>query len=241
MIVHTCGCVFGYWCRSPLSYSFWCLDSLRSMKAALYLRISTNDKGQNVQVQEGPLSEWVVRLGYEPVVYSEEGISGAKTTRPVLERLRTVVRRREVSAVAVWKLDRLGRSLSHLLQLLEEMEAHGIRLLVHDMAMDTATPQGRLFFSIMGAFAEFERALTAERVRDGLGFAQSHGTRSGRPIGRPRTERDFWTIYDTLIGRAGEPGLVSKVAREFGVPRAWLYREVIPELKKVGGWSKGGG
>ena len=206
------------------------------MKAALYLRVSTVDKGQNVQVQEVPLRQWVERLEYEPVVYAEEGVSGAKTTRPVLEHLRKAVRRREVSAVAVWKLDRLGRSLRHLLQLLEEFEAHGIRLLVHDMAIDTGTPQGRFFFSVMGAFAEFERALIAERVRDGLEFAQSHGTRSGRPIGRPRAERDFGTIYDTLLGRAGEPGLVAKIAREFGVSRSWLYRNVIPALEREEAW-----
>ena len=212
------------------------------MKAALYLRVSTIDKGQNLQVQEVPLRRWVQRLGYKPSVYAEEGVSGARTTRPVLERLRKSVRRREVAAVAVWKLDRLGRSLRHLLQLLEEFESHGIRLLVHDMAMDTGTPQGKLFFSIMGAFAEFERALIAERVKDGLQFAQSHGTRSGRPIGRPRAKRDFSTIYDALYGRSGEPGLVTKVAREFGVSRTWIYDNVVPALEREGAWrpARGG-
>ena len=166
------------------------------MKAALYLRVSTVDKGQNVQVQEVPLRQWVERLEYEPVVYAEEGVSGAKTTRPVLEHLRKAVRRREVSAVAVWKLDRLGRSLRHLLQLLEEFEAHGIRLLVHDMAMDTGTPQGRFFFSVMGAFAEFERALIAERVKDGLEFARATEPGPDGPSagpGRRGTFRQFTT------------------------------------------------
>ena len=201
------------------------------MKAGLYLRVSTIDKGQNVQVQEAPLREWVDRLGYEAVVYAEPGVSGATTTRPVLDQLIKGVRRREVAAVAVWKLDRLGRSLEHLLQLLREFEANEVRLLVHDMAVDTSTPQGRLFFSMVGVFAEFERGLIAERVKEGVVFAKAHGTRSGRSIGRPRAQRDFMTIYDTMQSRAGERGLVSKIAKEYGVSRAWLYRNVIPMLE----------
>ena len=200
------------------------------MKAALYLRVSTIDKGQNVQVQEAPLREWVSRLGYEPVLYAEEGVSGAATTRPVLDQLINAVRRREVSAVAVWKLDRLGRSLEHLLQLLKEFEANEVRLLVHDMAVDTSTPQGRLFFSMVGAFAEFERALIAERVKEGVAFAKAHGTKSGRAIGRPRAKKDLTAIYDAMISRDGEPGLASNIAREFGVSRTWLYDNVIPML-----------
>ena len=204
------------------------------MKAALYLRVSTIDKGQNVQVQEAPLREWVNRLGYEAVVYAEAGVSGSKTTRPVLDQLVKAVRRREVAAVAVWKLDRLGRSLEHLLQLLREFEANEVRLLVHDMAADTSTPQGRLFFSMVGAFAEFERGLIAERVKEGVVFAKAHGTRSGRSIGRPRAQRDFSTIYDAMLNRAGEPGLVTNIAREYGVSRTWLYDNIIPMLEARG-------
>ena len=117
------------------------------------------------------------------------------------------------------------------MQLLREFEANEVRLLVHDMAVDTSTPQGRLFFSMVGAFAEFERGLIAERVKEGVVFAKAHGTRSGRSIGRPRAQRDFMTIYDTMQSRAGERGLVSKIAKEYGVSRAWLYRNVIPMLE----------
>ena len=167
--------------------------------AALYLRVSTVDRGQEVNVQEELLLEWVERLGYEPVVYAESGVSGATTSRPVLDRLMADVRRREVQAVAVLRLDRLGRSLSHLLQLL----------------------------------SEFERALIAERVKDGLAYAKSHGTKSGRPIGRPRLSVDFMAICDALRGRSRKPGAVARVAREFGVSRGWLYKWVIPTLDGV--------
>ena len=202
------------------------------MNAALYLRVSTVDKGQNVQVQEEPLRAWVERLGYEPVVYAEDGISGATTSRPVLDLMMMVVRRREVQAVAVWKLDRLGRSLAHLLQLLGEFEANGVRLLVHGMAIDTSTPQGKLFFSMVGAFSEFERALIAERVKDGMAHAKRHGTKTGRPIGRPKAQVDFSTIFDTMLEN---PELsVAAAARRWKVSRGWFYDHVVPMLREKG-------
>ena len=194
----------------------------RGMKAALYLRVSTIDQGQEPQVQESPLREWAERLGYEPAVYAEFGVSGAKTRRPALDRLIRAVRRREVQAVMVLKLDRLGRSLSHLLQLLGEFEANGVRLLIHDSALDTGTPQGKLFFEIMGAFAEYERSLIAERVKHGLHYARAHGTRSGRDIGRPRAAIDFRIVLDTISGP--ESRTVAAQARRLGISRATLYR-----------------
>ena len=196
--------------------------------AACYVRVSTVDKGQDLNVQIDPLREWVARLGYEPVVYAEEGVSGAKTTRPVLDAMMKAVRRREVQAVAVWKLDRLGRSLEHLLQLLSEFQTNGVRLLVHDMAMDTSTPQGKLFFSMVGAFAEFERGMIAERVKDGLAYALAHGTKSGRPIGRPPLEIDVIKVCDALRGRLRERGAIAEVARRFGVSRGWIHKHVVP-------------
>ena len=191
-------------------------------RAALYLRVSTTDKGQNVQVQEEPLREWVERLGFDPVVYAEDGVSGATTSRRVLDLLMRAVRRREVQAVAVSRLDRLGRSLSHLLQLLGEFDANGVRLLIHDLAIDTSTPQGRLFFSVIGAMAEFERGMIAERVRDGLEYAKRHGTKSGNPIGRPRAPIDFLTIYNTVSRE--DLRSVAAQAWELGISRATLYK-----------------
>ena len=85
----------------------------------------------------------------------------------------------------------------------------------------------------MDTMPEFERGLIADRVKDGLASAQAHGAQSGKPIGRPRLNVDFVAIRDALCRRQNEPGVVTKVAREFQVSRDWLYKWVIPVLDAV--------
>ena len=84
------------------------------MKAAIYARVSTIDKGQNVEVQIEPLREWVQRLGYTAEIFQESGVSGASDSRPVLDELRARLRRSEFDALAIWRLDRISRSLGHI-------------------------------------------------------------------------------------------------------------------------------
>ena len=146
--------------------------------AAIYSRVSTVDKNQLVAVQEDILQEWLDRLGYDIVIYREEGVSGAKTSRPILDELMKAVRRREICAVAILHLDRLGRNLSHLLQIVAELEANGIRLLEHSHGVDTETPHGKMFLQMRGVFAEYERNILAERVKEGMDYAKRHGTNS---------------------------------------------------------------
>ena len=207
------------------------------MKAAIYTRVSTNDKDQNPKVQEELLRPWVESLGYVPVLFQEEGVSGAKTSRPALDRMLVAAKRRNIQAVAVWRLDRLGRSLVHLLVMLQELQDRGIRLLIHDQGVDTGTPHGKLLFSVVGAFSEYERSLMAERIRDGMTYAKVHGTRSGRPVGRPGFDKCLPAIRDALLKLSGRRGAVTIVAREFDVSPAWLYKHVIPGLKVEGLWS----
>ena len=192
------------------------------MKAAIYARVSTVDKDQLPWVQIDLLLPWLERLGYEPTIFVEEGVSGAKESRPVLNNLLDRIRRREFAAIAVQKLDRLGRSLQHLLQLLAEFDVNQCRLLVHDAAMDTATPQGKLFFQMAGAFAEYERSMIAERVKAGMGYAAEHGTKSGKPIGRPRLDVDPAAVRAFL----DNGGSINAAARVFGVSRPWVYANV---------------
>ena len=201
------------------------------MRAAIYSRVSTVDKAQRPEVQEEILEAWVKRLDppYEPVLFREAGISGATTSRPELDRLMKAVRRREVQAVAVLKLDRLGRSLLHLLQLLQEFDAHGARLLIHDQAIDTGTPAGKAMFSMLGIFSEFERSMIAERVKAGMAYAKSHGTRTGRPTGRPPAGVDIVKVCEALA-LDSERGAIPRVAGQFGVSPAWVYKWVVPVL-----------
>lgn len=109
-------------------------------------------------------------------------VSGATHSRPALDRLLNDVQRGKVQAVAVWKLDRLGRSLSHVLTVLDTFDKAGVAFVsLHDAGVDTSSPTGKLFTAIVGAFAEFERELIRERVVAGVRSAQAKGVHCGRP------------------------------------------------------------
>jgi DNA invertase Pin-like site-specific DNA recombinase len=115
-------------------------------------------------------------------VFEDAGISGAKgrKDRPALDALLKSVARREVDMVAAWSVDRLGRSLTDLLDFLRELHAKGVDLFLHQQGLDTSTPSGRAMFQMMGVFAEFERAMIRERVLAGLARAKEQGINLGR-------------------------------------------------------------
>lgn len=114
--------------------------------------------------------------------FDDNGISGAKgrDKRPALDAMLKAVTRREFDLVMAWSVDRLGRSLQHLVGLLEELHAAGVDLYLHQQGLDTATPAGRAMFQAMGVFAEFERAMIRERVKSGLEQAKAQGKQLGR-------------------------------------------------------------
>lgn len=151
-------------------------------RVALYVRVSTND--QTTKNQQRELKEVARRHGWKIVeVLEDAGISGAKgrSQRPGLDALLKGVARREFDIVAVWSVDRLGRSLQDLVGLLQELHAKGVDLYLHQQGVDTTTPGGKALFQMLGVFAEFERALIRERVRAGLARAKAEGKRLGRP------------------------------------------------------------
>lgn len=151
------------------------------MKAALYARVSTHN-GQDPTMQTREMEEYCQRRGWELVdSYVDTGVSGSKDSRPQLNRLMIDAKHRRFDAVLVWKLDRFGRSLKHLVNALAELEALGIAFVSLKDNLDLATPAGRLMFQIIGAMAEFERSLIQERVRAGLRNAKAKGKRLGRP------------------------------------------------------------
>lgn len=151
------------------------------MRAALYARVSTNN-GQSPQMQLRELREYGKRRGWKIAAeYVDEGISGAKDSRPELNKLTADAHRRRFDAVVVWKFDRFARSVSHLLRALENFQALGIEFVSLSESLDTSTPAGKMVFTVLGAVAELERSLIGERVRAGLRNARAKGIRLGRP------------------------------------------------------------
>ncbi len=152
------------------------------MKAAIYARVSTANNSQDPEVQLRELREYCQRRGWEIASeFMDMGVSGSKDSRPQLNRLMADAHRRRFDAVVVWKFDRFARSVSHLLRALETFKALGIEFVSLSEQVDTSTPTGRMIFTVLGAVAELERSLIAERVRAGLRNARAKGKRLGRP------------------------------------------------------------
>jgi len=151
--------------------------------AAIYARVSTVDQEPENQLQE--LRRYAEARGWTTTEFVDRGVSGAKDRRAALDELLKAVRRRQVHVVVVWSLDRLGRSLRHLIALLDEFQHVGVGFVSLREGLDCATPAGRLQWQIIGAISEFERARIQERVRAGLQRARAQGKRLGRPRTRP--------------------------------------------------------
>lgn len=153
------------------------------MKTAIYARVSTVGNGQSPEMQLRELREYCERRGWEIAgEYVDAGVSGAKDSRPELNRLLADGHQRKFDAVVCWKFDRFARSVSHLLRALETFKALGVEFVSLSEQVDTSTPTGKMVFTILGAVAELERSLIAERVRAGLRNARAKGQRLGRPM-----------------------------------------------------------
>ncbi|MCG8420917.1 MAG: recombinase family protein [Proteobacteria bacterium] len=200
----------------------------KSPKAAIYARVSTTGNGQDVGLQLDELRQVARQRGWKVVnEYVDDGVSGAKETRPQLDQLMGDARRGKIDLVAVWKLDRLGRSLAHLLRLLDELAALGVGFVsVRDSGMDTTSPTGRLMLQILGAFAEFERAMIQERVVAGVRRAQA----AGKHCGRPKVDMDLRPALALLDQGRG----LKQVATILGVSRSTLRRR----LEDQGHWPR---
>lgn len=152
------------------------------MKAALYLRVSTVD--QTTLNQELELLKYCQRENIEVFkIYKDEGVSGSKTSRPQLDLMLQDMRARCFEVIVVWKFDRLGRSTQHLLQVLEELKNKKVRLIATSQNIDTSTPMGEFFFTILAGFSQMERELIRERIKLGLARRKSQGKSVGRQKG----------------------------------------------------------
>ncbi len=157
------------------------LSSQEIRSVALYARVSTLN-GQNPDLQLAELREYAQRRGWH--VHSEYvdlGVSGARESRPELNKMLSDAHARRFDAILCWKLDRLGRSLKHLVVTLEDLQAYGVAFISLRDNLDLSTPSGRLMFHVVAAMAEFERALIRERVSAGIQAARNRGQRIGRP------------------------------------------------------------
>ncbi len=129
------------------------------------------------------LRDYCERNNYKRVGEYCDKISGAKTSRPELDRMLQDMREGKFEAVLVWKFDRLGRSTAHLLQVLEELKNKNIRLIATSQNIDTNTAMGKFFFTILSGFAEMEREIITERINLGLSRVKREGKKLGRPVG----------------------------------------------------------
>lgn len=151
------------------------------MRIVLYARVSTLN-GQNPEMQLAELREYAQRRGWTIAgEYVDIGVSGSKESRPELNKMLAAAHARAFDGVLVWKLDRLGRSLKHLVTTIEDLSAYGVAFISLRDNLDLSTPSGRLMMHIIGAMAEFERELIRERVTAGIHAARQRGSRIGRP------------------------------------------------------------
>jgi DNA invertase Pin-like site-specific DNA recombinase len=162
------------------------------MRAAIYARVSTFDQEPENQLAE--LRRYAAAREWTVAEHVDRAISGAKDRRPALDTLLADARRRRFDVLVVWRLDRLGRNLRHLITLLEELNALGIAFVSLNEGIDATTPAGKLQMHILGAIAEFERARIAERVKAGLQRARAQGKRLGRPTEGTSRDRSSWRL-----------------------------------------------
>jgi DNA invertase Pin-like site-specific DNA recombinase len=158
------------------------MTSLRPKRIGLYARVSTKQHGQNPETQLMPLRDFAAARGFVIVEeYVDVGISGAKASRPQLDRMMADARKRRFDGICVARFDRFARSVKHLVTALEEFNALGVDFISLNESIDTSTPMGKMVFTILGAVAELERSLIRERVQAGVDRARRQGKRLGRP------------------------------------------------------------
>lgn len=183
-----------------------------------YMRVSTADERQSVDLQRDAL----IAAGVDERHLFEDQASGARDDRPGLKACLAYLKAGD--GLVVWKLDRLGRSLPHLLEIMGDLRKRQVAFRSLTEQMDTTTPHGELLFSLFGALAQFERQLTRERVIAGLAAAKRRGRNGGRPLAIDKEQLE--QIVTALAGGASK----ASVCRSFKVPRSTL----LDTLERIG-------
>jgi DNA invertase Pin-like site-specific DNA recombinase len=193
----------------------------QSKVAALYARVSTDQQTTQNQLKE--LRAVARRMGWKlDGEFIDQGVSGAKgrDQRPAFDNMLKAATRKEFDVILAWSVDRLGRSLQHLVSFLGEIHAKGIDLYLHQQGIDTTTPAGKALFQMCGVFAEFERAMIQERVKAGLARARAQGKTLGRPRVAPSIERSIRRARDKGKG-------IKKIARELRIGVGTVQRVLV--------------
>jgi DNA invertase Pin-like site-specific DNA recombinase len=193
-----------------------------------YMRVSKADGSQTTDLQRDAL----LAAGVKPKALYEDKASGKRDDRPHLAACLKALR--DGDTLLVWKLDRLGRDLRHLVNIVHELTERGVGLKVltgQGAAIDTTTASGKLVFGIFAALAEFERELISERTKAGLASARARGRKGGRPYKMTPAK-----IRLAMASMGKKDTNVSALCKELGITRQTLYRHVAPtgELREAG-------
>src|SRR5437762_3248246 len=187
-------------------------------RVAIYIRVSTSKQDTDNQRRE--LEAVAKRSGWQVVkVFEDAGISGAKgrDKRPGLDALMKAVNGKEFDMVASWSVDRLGRSLTDLLNILQALHDKGVGLFLHQQGLDTTTSAGKAMFQMLGVFAEFERGIIRERVNAGLARARGNGVKLGRRRVKPSIQARVLELRDKGDG-------IHKIRKKLGIGASVVQR-----------------
>ncbi len=204
---------------------------MKPKRVAIYARVSTHGKGQDIEMQLRDLRAYTQSRGMEVYKeYCDDGVSGRKDSRPALNNLMSDARKRRFDAVLCWRFDRFARSTKHLVTALEEFRHLGIDFISYQENIDTTSPMGKAMFTIVSAIAELEADIIRERVMAGLSNARAKGVRLGRPA--PEFDRD------ELIKLHNSGLSVRLIAKKMNLKRSFVHKTLqnypSPSLDKSG-------
>jgi DNA invertase Pin-like site-specific DNA recombinase len=202
------------------------MTDTKEKRAACYIRVSTSHQDHAVQRRE--LEDFCKFKHWRIVEVYQDKMTGSKDKRPDLDRMMADARKGRFDVVVCWRFDRFARSVRHLLAALEEFRELGIDFCSQQEGIDTSTALGKAMFTIVGAIAELELSIRKERCVAGIKAAMKHGTKSGKPFGRPELEVD-----SKLIGELREQGLSWRaVGEKLGISKdsAIRHYETLPAL-----------
>jgi DNA invertase Pin-like site-specific DNA recombinase len=190
----------------------------KNLRAGLYARVSSEDRGQDPETQLRPLREYAKRRGFKVAGEYVDYASGTTETRPQYQSLLETVRKRGLDVVLVWRYDRFARSTRALVNALGEFKARGVAFISYQENVDTTTPQDELVFGMMANLAQFESALIGERVKAGMARAKAQGKRTSRPPIPEKTRRKIAELHAQGVS-------IKRIAKELGIAygTAWNY------------------